>query len=117
MFRFLTSGESHGPGLTAIIEGIPAGLKLIAGDIDIHLERRQGGYGRGGRMKIEKDRVVFRSGVRHGLTLGSPITLEIENRDWQNWQVKMSITPVEETVDAVTVARQVMLTLPEPSSM
>ncbi len=105
MFRFLTSGESHGPGLTAIIEGIPAGLKLTAGDIDIHLERRQGGYGRGGRMKIEKDRVVFRSGVRHGLTLGSPITLEIENRDWQNWQVKMSVTPVEETVDAVTLAR------------
>src|SRR5437868_6882325 len=86
MFRFLTSGESHGPGLTAIIEGIPAGLKLTAGVIDIHLERRQGGYGRGGRMKIEKDRVVFRSGVRHGLTLGSPITLEIENKDWQNWQ-------------------------------
>src|SRR5215469_10879122 len=81
MFRFLTSGESHGPGLTAIVEGIPAGLKLSAEDIDIHLKRRQGGYGRGGRMKIEQDWVIFRSGVRHGLTLGSPITLEIENRD------------------------------------
>ncbi len=68
MFRFLTSGESHGPGLTAILEGIPAGLKLSAEDIDIHLERRQGGYGRGGRMKIEKDKVIFRSGVHTWFT-------------------------------------------------
>ncbi len=105
MFRFLTSGESHGPGLTAILEGIPAGLNLSSEDIDIHLERRQGGYGRGGRMKIEKDKVIFRSGVRHGLTLGSPITLEIENRDWQNWQVKMSVTPVDEAIEAVTLVR------------
>lgn len=105
MFRFLTSGESHGPGLTTILEGIPAGLKLSAEDINIHLRRRQGGYGRGGRMKIEQDEVIFRSGVRHGVTLGSPITLEIENRDWQNWQVKMNATPVDETVEAVTLAR------------
>jgi chorismate synthase len=105
MFRFLTAGESHGPGLTAIIEGIPAGLPLSADDIDPHLRRRQGGYGRGGRMKIEQDRVVLRSGVRHGLTLGSPITLEIENKDWENWQVKMSPTPVEEAIEAVTLPR------------
>lgn len=105
MFRFLTSGESHGPGLTALIEGVPAGLRLVAEDIDPHLQRRQGGYGRGGRMKIEKDRVIFRSGVRHGYTLGSPITLEIENRDWQNWQVKMSPAPIEEEVEPVTLAR------------
>ena len=105
MFRFLTSGESHGPGLTAIIEGIPAGLPLSAEQVNYHLQRRQKGYGRGGRMKIESDQVVFRSGVRHGLTLGSPLTLEIENRDWQNWQVKMSATPVEEEVEAVTLAR------------
>jgi chorismate synthase len=105
MFRFLTSGESHGPGLTAIIEGIPAGLKLSAEDINYHLQRRQGGYGRGGRMKIEKDQVIFRSGLRHGLTLGSPITLEINNRDWENWQVKMSVTPVDEPVEAVTLVR------------
>jgi chorismate synthase len=105
MFRFLTAGESHGPGLTAILEGIPAGLPLAAEDIDIHLRRRQGGYGRGGRMKIENDRITFCAGVRHGLTLGSPITLEIENKDWQNWKSKMSITPVEETIDAVTLAR------------
>jgi chorismate synthase len=105
MFRFLTSGESHGPGLTAIIEGIPAGLKLSDEDINYHLRRRQGGYGRGGRMKIEKDQVIFRSGVRHGLTLGSPITLEIDNRDWENWQVKMSVTPVDEPVETVTLVR------------
>lgn len=105
MLRFLTSGESHGPGLTAIIEGLPAGLPLSAEEIDRHLERRQGGYGRGGRMKIEKDRAIIRSGVRHGLTLGSPITLEIHNRDWENWQVKMSVTPVAEQVEPVTLAR------------
>jgi chorismate synthase len=105
MFRFLTSGESHGPGLTAIIEGLPAGLKLSAEEINYHLHRRQGGYGRGGRMKIEKDQVIFRSGLRHGLTLGSPITLEIDNRDWENWQVKMSVSPVDEPVEAVTLAR------------
>lgn len=105
MLRFLTSGESHGPGLTAIIEGLPAGLPLCAEEIDKHLARRQGGYGRGGRMKIEKDHAIIRSGVRHGLTLGSPITLEINNRDWENWQVKMSVTPVEEQVEPVTLAR------------
>jgi chorismate synthase len=105
MFRFLTSGESHGPGLTAIIEGLPAGLKLSAEEINYHLHRRQGGYGRGGRMKIEKDQVIFRSGLRHGLTLGSPITLEIDNRDWENWQVKMSASPVDEPIEAVTLAR------------
>jgi chorismate synthase len=105
MLRFLTAGESHGPGLTAIIEGLPAGLPLSAEDIDTHLQRRQGGYGRGGRMKIEKDRVILRSGVRHGLTLGSPITLEINNRDWENWQVKMSVTPVEDEIEPVTLAR------------
>ncbi len=105
MFKFLTSGESHGPGLTAIIEGLPAGLKLEAEEINYYLQRRQGGYGRGGRMKIEKDQVIFRSGLRHGLTLGSPVALEIDNRDWENWQVKMSVTPVDESVEAVTLAR------------
>jgi chorismate synthase len=105
MLRFLTSGESHGPGLTAIIEGLPAGMPLSAEKIDYHLERRQGGYGRGGRMKIEKDRAIIRSGVRHGLTLGSPVTLEINNRDWENWLVKMSVAPVEERIEPVTLAR------------
>jgi chorismate synthase len=88
--RYLTAGESHGPGLTAIVEGLPANLELCEEDINRHLARRQEGYGRGGRMKIEKDRVSFLSGVRWGKTLGSPITLSITNRDWANWEQTMS---------------------------
>lgn len=88
--RFLTAGESHGRALTGIIEGIPAGLGLSSADIDADLKRRQGGYGRGGRMKIESDAVRLLSGVRWGRTLGSPITLLIENRDWANWEEGMS---------------------------
>ncbi len=88
--RFLTAGESHGRGLTAILEGIPANLPISSEYINKELSRRQGGYGRGGRMKIEKDRVQFLSGVRFGKTLGSPITLWIENRDWENWKDKMA---------------------------
>ena len=88
--RYLTAGESHGPGLTAIVEGLPANLELCAADINRHLARRQEGYGRGGRMKIERDQVVFMSGVRWGKTLGSPIALAIKNRDWENWQKTMS---------------------------
>ena len=81
--RYLTAGESHGPRLTAIIEGIPAGLPLTAEDINEDLKRRQGGYGRGGRMKIESDQVVFTSGVRHGKTTGAPITMDVINKDHQ----------------------------------
>jgi chorismate synthase len=91
--RYLTAGESHGPGLTAIVEGLPANLELNEGDINRHLIRRQEGYGRGGRMKIEKDQVTFLSGVRWGKTLGSPITLSIRNRDWENWHKTMSPLP------------------------
>lgn len=105
MFRFLTAGESHGPSLTMIIEGLPAGLSLEQTVIDADLRRRQGGYGRGGRMKIEKDTVRFLSGVRHGKTLGSPITLQIENLDWVNWQDRMSATPVEAATEPVTRIR------------
>jgi len=90
VLRFLTSGESHGKGLTAILEGIPANLPITSDYVNRELRRRQGGYGRGGRMKIEKDRVEFLSGVRFGKTLGSPITLWIENRDWENWKEKMA---------------------------
>jgi len=90
MIRYLTAGESHGPQLTAIIEGIPAGLLLHEDDINVDLARRQCGYGRGGRMMIEKDRVEILSGVRWGKTIGSPITLSVKNRDWENWQEKMS---------------------------
>ncbi|HOV79805.1 MAG TPA: chorismate synthase [Bacillota bacterium] len=93
MLRYLTAGESHGPALTAIVEGVPSGLPLTAGYIDRQLARRQGGYGRGARMKIEKDRVRFMSGVRGGLTLGSPIALVVENRDWPNWSEIMSPEP------------------------
>lgn len=94
--RFLTAGESHGPELTAIIEGLPAGLPLAIDDINKELARRQVGYGRGGRMLIEKDRVRITSGLRHGLTLGSPLTLIIENKDWKNWQSVMSQTEIAE---------------------
>ena len=105
MFRFLTAGESHGPALTTIVEGLPAGLTLNRDVIDADLQRRQGGYGRGGRMKIEKDAVRILSGVRHGRTLGSPITLQIENRDWVNWQERMSVEPVGSVIEPVTLVR------------
>ena len=91
VLRFLTAGESHGKGLTAILEGIPANLEISEEYINRELRRRQGGYGRGGRMKIEKDRVEITSGVRFGKTLGSPITLWIENKDWENWEEKMAV--------------------------
>lgn len=97
--RYLTAGESHGPELTTIIEGVPAGLTLSVEAINQELSRRQGGYGRGGRMKIEKDQVRITSGVRHGKTLGSPITMIVENRDWKNWQKVMSVEPVEEKAE------------------
>ncbi len=88
--RYITAGESHGPQLTAIIEGLPAGLLVSREQIDRQLFRRQQGYGRGDRMKIEQDRVEILSGVRWGRTLGSPVTLVIKNRDWENWLEKMS---------------------------
>jgi chorismate synthase len=93
MLRYLTSGESHGPALTAILEGLPSHLPLARGDIDRDLARRQGGYGRGGRMKIETDRVEILAGVRWGETTGAPLTLQVTNRDWVNWGPKMSAEP------------------------
>src|SRR5918999_1618527 len=100
-FRFTTAGESHGPGLTAVLEGVPAGLELTPEDIDRDLARRQLGHGRGGRMKIEKDRAQVTSGIRHGRTLGTPVALLIENRDYENWRDRMSPWPVEAEVDEV----------------
>ena len=94
--RYLTAGESHGPRLTAIIEGVPAGLPLTAEYINFELKRRQGGYGRGARMKIESDQVEITSGVRHGLTMGGPITLNVTNLDHQKWLEIMSVSDVEE---------------------
>ncbi|UCG83663.1 MAG: chorismate synthase [Dehalococcoidia bacterium] len=105
MFRFLTAGESHGRGLVAVVEGVPAGLALDEDYIASDLARRQGGYGRGARMEIEHDRAEIISGVRHGLTIGSPISLLIWNRDWENWKQEMSVSPVERDVEPVTRLR------------
>jgi chorismate synthase len=104
-FRFLTSGESHGKGLVAIVEGMVADLPLEAEYINKELKRRQQGYGRGPRMKIEEDKVEIMAGVLHGLTTGSPIALFITNRDWQNWQEQLSVSPVEKEVEPVTFPR------------
>ena len=103
--RFVTAGESHGPGLTAIVEGLPAGLELRPEDIDRDLARRQLGHGRGGRMKIEKDRAEVTAGVRHGRTLGSPVCLRVDNRDYQNWEERMNPWPVEADVAEVHLPR------------
>ena len=89
-FRFTTAGESHGRGLVGILEGIPAGLPVSAADVDVELKRRQGGYGRGARMKIESDRIEWLAGVRAGETLGAPIAMLIWNRDWEHWQDVMA---------------------------
>ena len=106
MLRFLTAGESHGPQLTVIVEGLPAGLRLDARrDIDPHLRRRQGGYGRGKRQQIEQDRAEIVAGVRGGLTLGSPVALVIVNRDWENWRGPMQVTAAGFTRKLVTRVR------------
>src|SRR5436190_23847885 len=103
--RFTTAGESHGPGLTAVLEGLPAGLELAPEDVNRDLARRQLGRGRGGRMKIEKDRAEVRGGVRHGRTLGSPVAMWIENRDYANWEERMNPWPVEAEVAEVHLPR------------
>jgi len=105
LLKWTTAGESHGPELVALVEGIPAGLPLLAADIDADLARRQRGYGRGGRMKIETDRVRFVSGVRGGETLGSPIGMILENRDFVNWSTRMDAAPFAETPEPLTRAR------------
>ena len=105
MIRFLTAGESHGQGLVVIVEGVPAGLTLSEEYIGVQMARRQRGHGRGARMQIEKDWAHVVSGVRHGLTLGSPIAMTIENKDWANWSQVMSVEPVEEEVKRVTRIR------------
>ena len=94
LFQFVTAGESHGPALVAVVQGMPAGVPVDGEAIDHELRRRQGGYGRGGRMRIESDRAEILSGVRHGHTLGSPVTLQVRNRDWANWTEAMSPVPV-----------------------
>src|SRR5881628_2979571 len=110
-FRFTTAGESHGRGLVGILEGIPAGLPVSAADVDLELKRRQGGYGRGARMKIESDRIEWLAGVRAGETLGSPIAMLIWNRDWEHWQDVMA-PEADPTPDPQGRRRQV--TRPRP---
>jgi chorismate synthase len=104
-FRFTTAGESHGPGLVAIVEGLPAGLELDREALDRDMARRQLGHGRGGRMKIERDAVEIRSGVRHGRTLGSPIAMLVANRDYPNWDERMNPWPVDGEVEEVHTPR------------
>jgi chorismate synthase len=103
--RWSTAGESHGPALTALLDGVPAGLALLAGHIDADLARRQRGYGRGGRMKIERDAVTIEGGVRGGETLGSPVALRIANRDFANWQGRMGPEPFAVAPEALTTPR------------
>lgn len=109
MFRFTTAGESHGRALVAIVEGLPAGMPVDSAAIDRELSRRQHGYGRGGRMKIEQDHAEILSGVRHGLTLGSPITVLIENKDWANWTEVMAAD-----ARALTAEKSRLLKRPRP---
>jgi chorismate synthase len=103
--RLITAGESHGPGLTCIVEGLPAGLELSAEAINSDMARRQLGHGRGGRMKIEKDAAEVTAGVRHGRTLGGPIALQVTNRDYANWEDRMNPWPVEEEIAEVHLPR------------
>ena len=95
IFRFLTSGESHGKSLDAIIEGMPSGITISEDEINNDLRRRQGGYGRGARMNIEHDTVEIKSGIRLGKTTGAPICLEITNRDFENWKIPMSVEELD----------------------
>ncbi|MDQ6738474.1 MAG: chorismate synthase, partial [Gemmatimonadota bacterium] len=113
MLRFSTAGESHGQALVSILEGMPAGVRLLASDIDSQLARRQAGYGRGRRMQIESDSVEILSGVRAGETLGSPIAMLIRNRDWRNWEQIMRIEP-DDVAANEPVARKRAVTRPRP---
>jgi chorismate synthase len=113
MVRWLTAGESHGPALVAIVEGLPAGIEVTSEDISVELQRRRLGVGRGARMKFEKDEVAIMGGVRHGLTLGGPIAIEVGNTEWPKWQVVMSPDPVDPE-ELASLARNAPLTRPRP---
>lgn len=113
-FRFLTSGESHGKCLNAIIEGVPAGFPISVEEINHDLWRRQQGYGRGGRMQIESDKVEIKSGVRHGISTGAPICLEIQNKDYENWKTVMDTLPVELTDENIAKIQEKSFTKLRP---
>jgi chorismate synthase len=113
MLRWLTAGESHGPALVAILEGLPAGVQVTTGDVAAALARRRLGYGRGARMTFEKDEVAFLGGVRHGSTLGGPVAVEVANTEWPKWQEVMAPDPVDPAVLA-GLARNAPLTRPRP---
>ncbi|MDQ3741732.1 MAG: chorismate synthase, partial [Actinomycetota bacterium] len=103
--KVTTAGESHGPGLTCVVEGLPAGLRLEREAIDRDMARRQLGHGRGGRMKIEKDHALVTAGVRHGATLGGPVALSVPNADYANWEERMNPWPVNGSVEEVHLPR------------
>ncbi|GAA4094477.1 chorismate synthase [Actinomadura miaoliensis] len=113
MLRWLTAGESHGPALTAIVEGLPAGVRVTSADIAEELRRRRLGHGRGARMKFEQDKVTVVGGVRHGVTLGGPVAVEVANTEWPKWETVMSADPVDPDVLAAQ-ARNAPLTQPRP---
>jgi chorismate synthase len=105
LLRVLTAGESHGPQLTIVVQNLPAGLPVLAEEINVDLSRRQKGYGRGGRQQIEHDVVEIVGGVRHGRTMGGPVAMVVKNRDWPNWQGRMDVEPVAEPPEPVTRLR------------
>jgi chorismate synthase len=113
MLRWLTAGESHGPALSAILEGLPAGVEVCTADIDEALARRRLGFGRGARMKFEQDEVTITGGIRHGFTQGGPVAISVANSEWPKWQDVMSADPVDQA-DLVNVARNAPLTRPRP---
>src|SRR5918996_5563295 len=113
MLRWLTAGESHGPALVGIIEGVPAGVELTSGQIADALARRRLGYGRGARMKFEQDQVTISGGVRHGRTMGSPVAIRVGNTEWPKWEKVMAADPVD-PVELEALARNAALTRPRP---
>src|SRR5262245_27631935 len=113
MLRWLTAGESHGPALVAILEGLPGGIRVTTEDIRAALARRRHGYGRGARMGFERDEVEFLGGVRHGQTLGSPVAIRIGNTEWPKWQAVMAADPVDQA-ELAGLARNAPLTRPRP---
>ena len=115
MLRWLTAGESHGPALVAILEGLPAGVEITTSDVQAALARRRLGYGRGARMKFEQDEVELTGGVRLGVSMGGPVAIRVGNTEWPKWTTVMSADPVAEA-DLAELARNAPLTRPRPGT-